>query len=84
MVLICASGLLYGVTVSCSLGNSGFFVFTPSLFMAVSTCVVFGLSAVLQLYQSLIEMCSFQRSQEGRDYSPFVAIYSTAIDNIES
>lgn len=52
--------------------------------MAVSTCVVFGLSAVLQLYQSLIEMCSFQRSQEGKDYSPFLAIYSAAIDNIES
>lgn len=52
--------------------------------MAVSTCIAFGLSAALQVYQSLIEVCSFQRSQEGKDYSPVLAIYSTAIANTES
>lgn len=51
--------------------------------MAISTCVVFRLSAVLQLYQSLIEIRSFQRSLEGRDYSPPLAIYSTAVAHTE-
>lgn len=51
--------------------------------MGGSTCIVFGLS-VLQLYQSQIEICSFQRFQEGEGgiTAFFLAIYSTA--NTES
>lgn len=51
--------------------------------MVISTCVVLGLSAVLQLYQSLIEIRSFQRSLKGRDYSPPLTMYSMAIANTE-
>lgn len=45
--------------------------------MVGSTCIVFGLS-VLQLYQSRIEICSFQRFQEGEGgitafFLPFTA-----------